>query len=438
MDKPGIKKPVTLSRTEALCVRDSTVIASWNTSTADWHNYTKYEYGYDWLLNVNVQTIFGNFNSSWNPSGRNLITYNTHNDVTEQLYQSYSGSIWSDATKITNTYDAHYNLLSSLSEVWTSTNNQWRNQAEIVHTFDAQDNMTYKLDRHWDVNQSAWVNDDNSTYTYNSSNLMSTETQQTWTTSTNSWLNSLKDTYSYDIFNNLSGITEQMWNAATSSWVNSLKIVVTFSGSDMLSAVISDWDAASSTWVNSDKILYTYDSNHNMLSETDQVWDTGTNAWTNSYMYTNTYNNLNKPVSQLTQDWNTNTNAWQNIKRSSYTYDNNGNQLIVLEEDWTNNQWVNSQRTSDFFNCTTVGLSEQTKNSGFLKIYPNPAQSEFYVKTEKNYTSIRVLDISGKEVVYSGENKNVISVSALENGIYFIQLLDQDRAILATDKFVKD
>lgn len=91
--------------------------------------------------------------------------------------------------------------------------------------------------------------------------------------------------------------------------------------------------------------------------------------------------------------------------------------------------------------CST-GIEEQNDNTT-IKIYPNPAQEELYIKnnslSEKEKAEIIITYVSGRIVgVQNFESPNSeikINISGLNNGIYFCQIIYDD-ALSAVQKLI--
>ena len=68
-----------------------------------------------------------------------------------------------------------------------------------------------------------------------------------------------------------------------------------------------------------------------------------------------------------------------------------------------------------------VGIKEYERDDLQLIIYPNPAQRQVYGKSsEAEISEIKIITITGSEVINT--KQNVIDVSGLPNGIYFVQV----------------
>jgi hypothetical protein len=87
--------------------------------------------------------------------------------------------------------------------------------------------------------------------------------------------------------------------------------------------------------------------------------------------------------------------------------------------------------------CSNVGVDELAKDEGNIKVFPNPNDGNFTL----SYNSVRaqnfvplqliITDVMGRNVykqTLSGE-KNIIDVSNLNNGIYFLQVLMDNKTI---------
>jgi hypothetical protein len=85
-------------------------------------------------------------------------------------------------------------------------------------------------------------------------------------------------------------------------------------------------------------------------------------------------------------------------------------------------------------NCLLLSNNEMMSNNG-TEIYPNPTSSQLIIDTELDINKIKIIDITGKIIMITKENINTINLVDLSDGIYFIQLITENRTI--TKKFVK-
>lgn len=84
--------------------------------------------------------------------------------------------------------------------------------------------------------------------------------------------------------------------------------------------------------------------------------------------------------------------------------------------------------------CT--GINEY-ENSKLFSIFPNPAKTEININTELQYQSLVVVNSLG-QVILNKENTNTLNLETINNGVYFIQLLDKENKVIGTKKFIKE
>jgi len=103
-----------------------------------------------------------------------------------------------------------------------------------------------------------------------------------------------------------------------------------------------------------------------------------------------------------------------------------------------------SSKPCDYFYITGIVDLNNTKNG--LKLFPNPTSAILNVKLEnqnsaENY-DIRLVNTLGKEILSQQEIKSVdenlvLDLSAVEQGIYFLQIFEKEK-LIATEKVVKE
>jgi hypothetical protein len=84
--------------------------------------------------------------------------------------------------------------------------------------------------------------------------------------------------------------------------------------------------------------------------------------------------------------------------------------------------------------CTGINESE---NSQLLSIFPNPAKTEININTDINYSSLVIVNSLG-QVLLKKEKMDALSIESLSNGVYFIQLLNNENKVIAIKKFIKE
>ena len=86
-------------------------------------------------------------------------------------------------------------------------------------------------------------------------------------------------------------------------------------------------------------------------------------------------------------------------------------------------------------NVISTGISKERQLNSEIILYPNPTSNLLRIDTEENIIEISIIDLSGKIIVQKA-GANFVNVSNLSDGIYFIQVITQNKTI--TKKFVKN
>jgi hypothetical protein len=84
--------------------------------------------------------------------------------------------------------------------------------------------------------------------------------------------------------------------------------------------------------------------------------------------------------------------------------------------------------------CTSINEYEDSQS---LSIFPNPAKTEINIITELNYSSLVIVNSLG-QFIFQNEKTSILSIESINNGVYFIQLLDKENKVIGTKKFIKE
>ncbi|WP_055445461.1 T9SS type A sorting domain-containing protein [Lacinutrix himadriensis] len=132
-------------------------------------------------------------------------------------------------------------------------------------------------------------------------------------------------------------------------------------------------------------------------------------------------------------------NAGTATQTSYYYYDNSNGNLVFRSNTININIPIagidDTTTVSEVYLVTLLGLEENVYNE--ISVVPNPVQSILNVnlKTPTAIKSIVVFDLNGRQVLSTTNNTTAIDVSALQAGMYIVQV-QTDRAVL-TKKFIK-
>jgi hypothetical protein len=138
--------------------------------------------------------------------------------------------------------------------------------------------------------------------------------------------------------------------------------------------------------------------------------------------------------------------GFQNVSNAGQFSGATNDTLTVSNVSTTNNNQqfrciINSNGCVDtstvaVLSVSTNGINELISQKNFA-IFPNPAKTNFEIKTDLAYDKIEILDIQGRLVQIERKN-NMISISSLQKGTYIIRLLDEKSNVIGIQQLVKE
>jgi hypothetical protein len=214
-----------------------------------------------------------------------------------------------------------------------------------------------------------------------------------------------------------------------------------------------------SSWVNSSRTTYDYDANGYKLSEVVESWVV--NGWVNNTKKMFNYDPDGNELIEALQTWQS--NAWYYNDKRTFTYDDNGNSITGLYELWDNATWIPGlsslsvytdfswettenqvyRYTASFSQFDVTGIRSSEELPG-LAVYPNPANRQVTVSPGSEGgqfpplagTMIKILDISGKEMIRVPFGTNIIiPVSGMPPGAYILEAISGNK-VLAREKLL--
>jgi hypothetical protein len=92
----------------------------------------------------------------------------------------------------------------------------------------------------------------------------------------------------------------------------------------------------------------------------------------------------------------------------------------------------------DFLNgksCPNADLNELNTNA--IQVSPNPFHSEISISTNKEITSLELIDLNGKALFSTIKQQQTINTDFLKPGVYFLQIKTSDNQFLI-EKLIKN
>ncbi len=109
-----------------------------------------------------------------------------------------------------------------------------------------------------------------------------------------------------------------------------------------------------------------------------------------------------------------------------------------IDDIYVYNRAINQADVTALYNApnpATVGINE-TNVSNNLTVYPNPTKNELTINTNEQIQTITIIDVTGKTVQFSVNPSNIIKVSELNNGIYFLTVKTKNG--ISYNRFIKE
>lgn len=90
--------------------------------------------------------------------------------------------------------------------------------------------------------------------------------------------------------------------------------------------------------------------------------------------------------------------------------------------DWQVDNWTVFSE-----DCVSIGINEEKIVEG-ISIYPNPTTGILRIQSKKSIEKIEVYDTLGRLITFESNN-NVIDISKVNRGVYFINIIDENRYV---------
>lgn len=127
-----------------------------------------------------------------------------------------------------------------------------------------------------------------------------------------------------------------------------------------------------------------------------------------------------------------------NIETSTYTWTSafSGANFSTFGEDNNGELYVAGASNGIIYKITDTSLGVNTFKKSNFELYPNPATSEFFIKTKAIHfpASMTIADSTGKLLLNQSleSNTNSIKTASFQNGIYFVSIKDINGAYFSS------
>jgi hypothetical protein len=346
-----------------------------------------------------------------------MNTYNTSNQLIEQLEMQWNGSTWDDYYKTIYTYDANGNLILKLRKSWDSGASAWLDTDNDIYTYSNNKVTSAKTEF---FNGTSWEKVSEIYNDYDMSNhLVRDSSLYTYNSGTNSYENRYVETITYGT--NSFTSTNKSWKLWLNSYRPDDKFVANLLGNKFTDGKYFEYDTLASAFktipTNLDSAFY---GSNNLISKYISVETAGIGAETVDY----TYNTQNQCTQALT-------NQFGSQYKSDYQYDSYNK---MINDKYSENDGINWNVRTDkhyYYETYTPAGIEDIKEINKASLFPNPSSAQSYLSfyAASQYESIiQLCDITGK-VIYSinekasiGDHMVKLPMIGLANGLYFVSI----------------
>jgi hypothetical protein len=353
-------------------------------------------------------------NPNWEDDSRYSAVLDETGYAVEEVWQEWNGSDWINTDKETETHDANGNWLEW---AWYTWNGDWVGKEKQTQTY-TNGNWTERMIYKWD---NGWVDSLKYNATYDLRGNWIEILRYEFTGS--GWQVYDRETQTYD--QNDNWIEWFDYNLDGANWVYYERETIEYDANENWTKWNEYmWDEPD--WDPSDQETQEYDTNGNWVKWIDYDWTIA--GWEAADMYNAEYSG-NNIVLWTGQYWD---GSWINWWQENYIYDSNNNTELIYKE-WNGSDWENVGRYLYTYSVTGISvLPGQVLTYNLSGNYPNPFNPSTLIQyqlPENGFVSLKIYDITGREVAslvnqehVSG--KYVVSFNAadLASGIYLYQL----------------
>jgi len=423
-----------------------------------------YKAGDEQKLDEETEEVWDSANAKWVNGTKTQYKYDNDLNVISELYFSWdaSASLWVSDIKLEHTRTKG-NITTSVFALWDKVYKKFVNASQNEYTYDIKNNKVSDLYNEWDNDNLMWLKITKNDYSYDANSNLLTDAYSEWNKGKNAYIKFDKIDYTYDLKGNTLTDSYSLWDDTKGKYVFADKYENTFDASgNMTGSMYSVYDEPTAKWINDSKNVYTYDGNKNILTDIYSTWDETRKVYVNSKKVENVYDAKSNQTVSTSFVWDIRGNKWVYDTKSELNYDTQmgGDKLklpydketIVLffktkllqttDQAWNKQSasWKNSKRvTYSYSPTTTTGFVNGSQKVKWV-VFPNPAASYVSIRLDCNYSGaqLEIMDVTGKSILNSPlDNSNTIQIDELMKGVYFIQVM-HDQKVIATKKLMVD
>ncbi len=376
-------------------------------------------------------------NSLWIQKGKSYYAYDNNKRLSGFLFQTFDSNEWINSKKTTYSYSEDNSSWEKNDHIWHSLNSEWQNLSQKQYI---QNRSTGELDvlfSKWESN--SWDKKWQQKQTYDSEGRLATYNTVRWNNESNEKENYWNYVCHYDNEGKLIQITNKSFDTKSNQWTDEWECIHEYNNSgNRTHEQIIDWDNDSEQWNNLTTQLIDH-SEANKIVKTKQNWNDEFGSWSNNMRITETFNQLGKLSEVSREYWDITSNDWIPHRIDIYTFNEDGIKTEAATFYWNKNtsEWNNHVKTAYHYSKISDSENDDKEQNTDLVIFPNPAQSEIYLKFSGEAKDLKIISMDGAVVLQElvPSIYRSVNISRLRSGMYIAIISFGDTQ--ASMKFIK-
>lgn len=236
-----------------------TTLDDWNASTNVWDNFSvvTHELNANSTINNSITQTWSDETNQLENASKEIYTYDDSKHILTNQMQMWLETEWMDFYLTTSTYNGSGQLLKTVIQMLDFFSMEMANSFQTTYTYNPDGTENQSIDQNWNPLSGEWENAGRYTSTYNNAKQVISGLSEEFTTG--AWTNSYKSVISYNADGSVKESLNQNWNASGNNWIDEEKDTYSYLDKDHLNQILTtQWSAEQSLWVNLSKVEFTY------------------------------------------------------------------------------------------------------------------------------------------------------------------------------------
>ena len=363
--------------------------------------------------------------------------------------------VWQNDNKDEFVYDSNLKNTAWFSKEWNLTSKKWEIWIKTELGYDNKNRVNSMLMYEKDSITQVLVASSKFLIFYNSEGMQDSTLTYFTEDGGVKWSLEMKQINYYNASKQLIKVDVWALDEEKGKLMLSMKVAYTYTAAGKIQTSTTNYimEGEEITW---SKIVYNYDGSNKLTSSENWQLNFMTFALEKTSRDSYQYNAVGDVSVEIYSTWNG--TSWIEKEKDESTYSSTNFSDVVFPQfigllgigestefnynkaiagtntfEMSNGNWKNTERKVFYYSTGTSTSIDETSNSLFT-VYPNPASNSVSFRWNGNYESLslELYQITGvkamEQIIYPSSE---ISVSRLENGIYFFRLLNGQQTLHA-------